>query len=87
MKRDEKLFSFSKAVAKRIAGKPGEDVIELLFDKDNFNEFKIAEKLKKNINEIRNILYKLSSFNVISSTALLLSPTFTSTPLIPSIKR
>jgi transcription factor E len=68
MKRDEKLFSFSKAVAKRIAGKPGEDVIELLFDKDNFNEFKIAEKLKKNINEIRNILYKLSSFNVISST-------------------
>ena len=68
MKRDEKLFSFSKTVARRIAGKPGEDVIELLFDKDNFNEFKIAEKLKKNINEVRNILYKLSSFNVISST-------------------
>ena len=36
MKRDEKLFSFSKVVAKRIAGKPGEDVIELLYDRDNF---------------------------------------------------
>jgi len=68
MKRDEKLFSFSKTVARRIAGKPGEDVIEILFDRENFNEFKIAEKLKKNINEVRNILYKLSSFNVISST-------------------
>ena len=68
MKRDEKLFSYSKVIAKRIAGKPGEDVIEILFDKDNFNEFKIAEKLKKNINEVRNVLYKLSSFNAISST-------------------
>ena len=68
MKRDEKLFSYSKVIAKRIAGKPGEDVVEILFDKVNFNEFKIAEKLKKNINEVRNVLYKLSSFNLITST-------------------
>lgn len=68
MKRDEKLFSFSKTIVRRIAGKPGEEVVELLFDKENYNEFKIAEKLKKNINEVRNVLYKLSSYNILSST-------------------
>ncbi len=68
MVKDEDLHLFLKAVFRRIAGKSAEDLIEILYDKENVNEFKIAEKLKKNINEVRNILYKLSSFNVITST-------------------
>lgn len=68
MAKDEELQSFLKVVFRRIAGKNAEDLIEILYNKENINEFKIAERLKKNINEVRNMLYKLSSFNVISST-------------------
>ena len=68
MAKDEETLSFLRSVFRRIASKSAEDLIEILYDKENVNEFKIAEKLKKNINEVRNILYKLSSFNVISST-------------------
>jgi transcription factor E len=68
MKKDENLVVFLKTIVRRIAGKSAEDIIDILYQKENVNEFKIAEKLKRNINEVRNILYKLSSFNIITST-------------------
>jgi transcription factor E len=68
MKKDETLINFLKTIVRRIAGKSAEDIIDILYQKENVNEFKIAEKLKRNINEVRNILYKLSSFNIITST-------------------
>jgi len=68
MKKDENLIVFLKTIIRRIAGKNAEDIIDILYQKENVNEFKIAEKLKRNINEVRNILYKLSSFNIITST-------------------
>ncbi len=68
MKKDENLVVFLKTIVRRIAGKNAEDIIDILYQKENVNEFKIAEKLKRNINEVRNILYKLSSFNIITST-------------------
>jgi transcription factor E len=68
MKKDESLVIFLKTIVRRIAGKNAEEIIDILYKKENVNEFKIAEKLKRNINEVRNILYKLSSFNIITST-------------------
>ena len=68
MKKDENLIVFLKTIVRRIAGKSAEDIIDILYQKENVNEFKIAEKMKRNINEVRNILYKLSSFNLITST-------------------
>jgi transcription factor E len=68
MKKDESLILFLKTAVRRMAGKNAEEIIDIVYKKENVNEFKIAEKLKRNINEVRNILYKLSSFNIITST-------------------
>jgi len=49
----------------------GEDVIELvsfLKDKKNISEFVIAEKLEKEINTVRNMLYRLLHANLVSFT-------------------
>jgi transcription factor E len=67
-KKDEITISLLKDVIRKIAGKNTEEVVDILYEKQNVNEFKIAEKLKRSINEVRNILYKISSFNIISST-------------------
>ena len=50
-----------------IAGKEGIMVYKTLKDKENVNEFLIAEKLKLTINQIRNIIYKFEQYNLISS--------------------
>jgi len=47
----------------------GEDIIPLvkeLKNKKNVSEFKLAEKLKKEINVTRNLLYKLYQLNLVS---------------------
>ena len=49
-----------------IAGKQAEDLINLLFGKNDVNEFLIAKKLKLTINQVRNILCRLSNFNLVS---------------------
>ncbi len=51
-----------------IAGKEGILVYKILKDKENVNEFIIAEKLKLTINQIRNIIYKFEQYNLINST-------------------
>lgn len=53
-------------VAEAIVGKSGQEIVEILKDKKDVNEFKIAEKLKITINQTRNILYKLSAQDIIS---------------------
>jgi transcription initiation factor TFIIE subunit alpha len=68
MKKDAFLISLIKEVVRKTAGKGTEELVDLMFLKKNVNEFKIADKLKKNINEVRNLLYKLSSYNIITST-------------------
>lgn len=55
-------------VIKRIAGKNTGEIGKILLDKDNVNEFKIADKLKLTINQARNILYKLHAHDVVSFT-------------------
>jgi transcription initiation factor TFIIE subunit alpha len=47
----------------------GEDslpIIEYLKDKKNISDFKIAEKVDKDIHEVRNILYRLYNQNLVS---------------------
>ena len=49
----------------------GRDVLALLrmlVKKKNFSEFKLAEKLKLNINQVRNVLYRMSEHNLVSFT-------------------
>lgn len=53
-------------VAEAIVGKSGQEIVELLKDKKDVNEFKIAEKLKMTINQARNILYKLYAQDIVS---------------------
>ena len=51
-----------------IAGPEGLPVYKALKDKENVNEFLIAEKLHLTINQIRNILYKFDAHNLVAST-------------------
>lgn len=51
-----------------IGGKEGVLVYKILKDKENVNEFTIAEKLKLTINQIRNIIYKFEQYNLVTST-------------------
>lgn len=53
-------------IVAEIAGKQGIEIIKLIFGKRDVNEFIIAKKLNLTINQVRNILYKLSNFNLVT---------------------
>ncbi|HRZ85953.1 MAG TPA: hypothetical protein P5277_04205 [Candidatus Paceibacterota bacterium] len=61
-------IDFLKDVALIVAGKNTGQIVELLFNKKNVNEFLIAKKLNLTINQTRNILYKLSDEGLVSFT-------------------
>ena len=50
-----------------IVGKHYEEIADLLNSKKHVNEFLIAKKLELTINQVRNLLYKLSDFGLVSS--------------------
>jgi transcription initiation factor TFIIE subunit alpha len=50
-----------------IVGKPGEELAKILNTNKHINEFTIATKLGIQINPTRNLLYKLSDKNLVSS--------------------
>jgi len=61
----------NKLLSELISNIAGEDTIllvNLIKDKSNVSEFKIAEKMKISVNEVRNKLYKLQSQNLVSFT-------------------
>jgi len=60
--------NFLKEIVEDVAGKPATDLVNLLVDKKDVNEFLIAKKLKLTINQTRNLLYKLSEAGLVSST-------------------
>lgn len=66
--KDEQLILILKELVRKIAGKTSETIVDVLFDKTNVNEFKIADKLKITINQARNILYRISSYGILDST-------------------
>jgi len=51
---------------KEIIGEDSLEIVEYLRDKKNISDFKIAEKTKRDIHEIRNILYRLYNHNLVS---------------------
>jgi transcription initiation factor TFIIE subunit alpha len=55
-----------KTLASELTESNVDQIIELLFDKRDVNEFIIAKKLGMTINQIRNILYKLSAEGLVS---------------------
>lgn len=67
-KNDELLFNLLKEAIRKVAGKTAEPLVDVLFNKKNVNEFKIAGELKLTINQTRNILYRISNFNLLNST-------------------
>lgn len=61
------LKKFLREVISSIAGKPAEEIVDLLDTKKHINEFAIAKKLNLTINQTRNILYKISDHGLVSS--------------------
>lgn len=49
-----------------VVGKQGSEILDLLIGKKDVNEFIIAKKLKLTINQVRNILYKLSNYSLVT---------------------
>ncbi len=56
------------ALLKQIAGDEGVALVEYIRGKENVSEFKIADKLKSTVNEIRSTLYKLQENNLVIFT-------------------
>ena len=61
------LKKFLKEIIIAVAGKQAEDIVCLLDGKKYVNEFLLAKKLDITINQMRNILYKLSDCGLVSS--------------------
>ena len=61
------LDKFLEEVVVSVIGKPGEKLAGLLNSKKHVNEFNIAKKMDITINQVRNYLYKLSDFGIVSS--------------------
>lgn len=55
-----------KTLASELTENNVDQIIELLYNKKDVNEFLIAKKLGMTINQIRNILYKLSAEGLVS---------------------
>jgi len=62
-----KLQNLLKEVVSIVAGKPSEEIVELLNTRKHINEFLIAKKLDVTINQTRNILYKISDHGLVSN--------------------
>jgi transcription factor E len=58
---------FLEEVITFIVGKSGKELVDLLSEDKNINEFIIAKKLDLTINQTRNLLYKLSDVGLVSS--------------------
>jgi len=59
----------NKIVEDVVSEVAGEDVVPLvnnLKNKKNVSEFKLAENIKKEVNEVRNMLYRLYDSNLVS---------------------
>lgn len=61
------LKKFLKDVITISVGKQAENVIDFMDNKKYVNEFSIAKKLDITINQMRNILYRLSDYGLVSS--------------------
>lgn len=63
----EKVKNLLLELGEFLLGNDGKKLIELLYGKKDVNEFNIAKKMKLNINQVRNMLYKFSNRNLVST--------------------
>ena len=61
------MFNIIEEFVSEIAGKEGVKLLNLLKNNINISEFDLAEELKLNINQVRNLLYKLNAYNLVYS--------------------
>ena len=57
-----------KNLVEEMAGTDAARIVDILFNKRDINEFLIAKKMELTINQVRNILYKLSADGLVSFT-------------------
>jgi len=62
------LTNLLKNLVEEMAGAGTNLIVDILFDKEDVNEFLIAKKMDLTINQVRNILYKLSAEGLVSFT-------------------
>jgi len=55
-----------KSLIEELAGKESEPIVDILLDKKDVNEFLIEKKMNITVNQVRNILYKLSIEGLVS---------------------
>ena len=55
-----------RQLTEELAGELAGPVVDILYNKKDVNEFLIAKKMEMTINQIRNILYKLSAEGLVS---------------------
>lgn len=55
-----------KNLIEKVAGSVAVPIVEILYSKRDVNEFLIAKKMNMTINQVRNILYKLSAEGLVS---------------------
>ena len=58
----------AEELVKQLVGSKAIPLVRLIKEKDNIGEFKLAEKLKLTVNQIRTLLYDLSSHSLVSFT-------------------
>src|SRR3990167_4154664 len=58
----------AEELVKQLVGSKAIPLVRLIKEKDNIGEFKLADKLKLTVNQIRTLLYDLSSHNLVSFT-------------------
>ncbi|MBW2995229.1 hypothetical protein KY312_02665, partial [Candidatus Woesearchaeota archaeon] len=59
----------NKLVEKVVMDTAGEDTLPLVIElknKKNYSEFKLAENLKVEVNQVRNMLYRLLKYNLVT---------------------
>jgi transcription factor E len=49
-----------------LAGEGNGRIVEILYDKKDVNEFLVSKKMELTVNQVRNILYKLSNHGLVS---------------------
>jgi len=58
----------TESLVKELVGSDVLPLLKILKERKNINEFTIADKLSFSINQVRNKLYKLQEYNLVTST-------------------
>lgn len=68
---DNIMVEFSEMITRLVrdvAGEEGVSLLNILEDRENVSEFDLAEQLSLNVNKVRNLLYRLYSYNLVFSS-------------------